>query len=220
MLNCVCEFSVNSNYKCYTKDSKVFFRASRLTSDMWGTIINNFYMRPSYKKPYFFIHNINLTDRKYPTNPRQTDNKFGTDLSGVGDPNTTDSTNNYDQVITIRNSDAEVSTIDSERTSGIRYGNPSPIRMEIRYGKSSDIFTLDGVYIDYLKVPQTLVLTQEQLDSVEDITQILEFPDYVCYEIINELVKLVMENASDPRLQTHIPVNQTIAPPAGFSQKQ
>jgi hypothetical protein len=31
----------------------------------------------------------------------------------------------------------------------------------------------------------------------------MEFPDYVCQEIINELVHLVMENASDQRLQTH-----------------
>ena len=35
----------------------------------------------------------------------------------------------------------------------------------------------------------------------------------MCQEIINELVKLLMENASDPRLQSNIPVNQTIANP-------
>ena len=40
-------------------------------------------------------------------------------------------------------------------------------------------------------------LTQEQLDYTEDNSQILEFPDYVCQEIINELVHLVMENNSD-----------------------
>jgi len=28
----------------------------------------------------------------------------------------------------------------------------------------------------------------------------LEFPDYVCQEIINELVHIVMENISDQRL--------------------
>jgi hypothetical protein len=42
----------------------------------------------------------------------------------------------------------------------------------------------------------------------------MEFPDYVCQEIINELVTLMMENSSDPRLQTNIPINQTIASPA------
>lgn len=40
----------------------------------------------------------------------------------------------------------------------------------------------------------------------------MEFPDYICYEIINEFVKLLLENASDPRLQTNIPINQTIIP--------
>ena len=42
----------------------------------------------------------------------------------------------------------------------------------------------------------------------------MEFPDYVCQEIINELAKLLLENASDPRLQTNLAVNQTIANPA------
>jgi len=31
----------------------------------------------------------------------------------------------------------------------------------------------------------------------------LEFPDYVCQEILNELVHIIMEHISDPRLQTH-----------------
>jgi len=42
----------------------------------------------------------------------------------------------------------------------------------------------------------------------------MEFPDYVCQEIINELVHLVMENGRDDRLNTNIPVTQTIANPA------
>ena len=42
----------------------------------------------------------------------------------------------------------------------------------------------------------------------------MEFPDYVCYEIINEFVKLLLENTSDPRLQTNVPINQTILPQA------
>jgi len=41
----------------------------------------------------------------------------------------------------------------------------------------------------------------------EDTSQSLEFPDYVCQEIINELVKNIMENISDPRIQTHPLVN-------------
>nr|DAD59369.1 MAG TPA: hypothetical protein [Bacteriophage sp.] len=42
----------------------------------------------------------------------------------------------------------------------------------------------------------------------------MEFPDYVCQEIINELTMLVMENTADPRLQTNLTVTQSIANPA------
>lgn len=56
-------------------------------------------------------------------------------------------------------------------------------------------------------------ITQDELVSIEDNSQVLEFPDYVCYEIINIFIKLFLENIGDPRLQTVIPVNQTIATP-------
>lgn len=42
----------------------------------------------------------------------------------------------------------------------------------------------------------------------------MEFPDYVCQEIINELVHMMMENASDPRTTSHVAISQTIANPA------
>ena len=44
-----------------------------------------------------------------------------------------------------------------------------------------------------------------------DNTQVIEFPDYVIYEIINEIVNIVMENRSNPRVQTHAAVSQSIA---------
>jgi len=100
-----------------------------------------------------------------------------------------------------------------ERTKDTRYGNRSKVRMEIRYGKDNTIFELQKVYIDYLKAPKFIRLTQTQVDEVEDNSQLIEFPDYVVQEIVNELIKLLMENASDQRLQTHIPINQSIATP-------
>lgn len=98
-------------------------------------------------------------------------------------------------------------------TTSVRLSNPSEIKLEIRYGKDSSIFSLESIHVDYLKTPQYLKLTQEQFDLVEDTSQILEFPDYVCQEIINELVLLILENSSDSRLQTHIAVSQSVAPP-------
>ena len=55
-------------------------------------------------------------------------------------------------------------------------------------------------------------MTQDDVLLPEDNTQTLEFPD-VCYEIINIVTRLLLENASDPRLQTNVPINQTIAIP-------
>ena len=50
----------------------------------------------------------------------------------------------------------------------------------------------------------------DQLDDIQDQSMIIEFPDYVVYEIINTLVKLILENGGNPRIQTHMGVNQSI----------
>lgn len=101
-----------------------------------------------------------------------------------------------------------------EKETAQRYGNASKVRMEIRYGHDDSVFALEEVLIDYIKAPQYIRLTQEEVNLTEDTSQIMEFPDYVCQEIINELVTLVMENTADPRLQTHSVVTQSIANPA------
>lgn len=101
-----------------------------------------------------------------------------------------------------------------EKEAQYRYGNPSKVRMEIRYGADDTVFELKKVIVDYIKTPQHIRLTQDQIDRTTDTSQIMEFPDNVCQEIINELVHLIMENAGDARLQTHIPITNTIANPA------
>ena len=88
--------------------------------------------------------------------------------------------------------------------------------MEIRCGNSPE---LTNVSVDYLKVPTHLQLTQEQLDLTTDSSQEMEFPDYVCQEIINELVKLQLENSGDPRLQTNLAVNQSLVSPTQQGHK-
>lgn len=194
ILNCLVEYNAEENFKCYNKNNKVHFGAKRLTADAYSQIINNYYMRPSYKNPYFYINNVN-TSNVYPTS----DNQVDVDYTPLG---------------------TEPRSENIGRISPNRYGNKSKVRMEIRYGKDDSLFKLQKVYIDYLKVPQFIRLTQDQIDEVGDNSQILEFPDYVCQELINDLVKLLMENASDPRLQTNIPVNQTIANPAQEQPKR
>lgn len=263
LLNCVCIYKVNKDFKCYNSGDYVQFSAKRLTADAWSVIINDYYNRPLPWRPYYYIHNVN-TSETVPTNPLNSANPIGTDISDkyeVG-PSTTRYylTEDYvhhsagDQVYVLNGkvyADPACQTqlpevsIDSlrsevenspnksnfprtlflsdpanrfvsvvERDTATRYGNASNVRMEIRYGSDNSIFTLEKVFVDYIKAPQVIRLTQEQVNLTEDTSQIMEFPDYVCQEIINELTTLVMENTADPRLQTHIPVTTTIANPA------
>ena len=269
ILNCVVEYGTQSNFKCYNQGDKVHFGAKRLTADMFSQVINNFYMRPSYKNPYYYINNVNITDTipGISTLTSMHESGLKADLHFKAKEFST-----YQVGSTIKKNEYIKSTIDGiERTffqcikdytveigsnphmlpnnfivigdvakdsisdpwvpflygpnliqkeEKLRYGNNSRVRMEIRYGKDDATFKLEKIYIDYLKAPQFIRLTQEQVDVVEDNSQILEFPDYVVQEIINELVKLLMENASDPRLQTNIPINQSIANPAQEQQRR
>lgn len=163
LLNCMAEFTgTNSKSICGKNDLKTITSpCQRLTADMYPGIINNYYMRPSHKKPYYHI----IT--------RNPENKIL----------------------------ANVNTVESQ----------SIVKLEIHSGNSN--WKLDKLYITYLKTPKYISMTQEQILAIEDDTPILEFPDYVCYEIINIYIRLFLENASDPRLQTNIPINQTIAVP-------
>ena len=107
-----------------------------------------------------------------------------------------------------------------EKPAGSRYANSSRVKVEIRCGRDkSNIFSLSAVQIDYVKAPQFIRLTQEQLDSDEDISQVMEFPDYVNQEIVNELVNLVMRKTNDPSLQAHMQMTQSIARPTGQQQQ-
>lgn len=179
MLSCMVIYNVAKPFKCYSPSKPASFPAKRLAAGMMSNIVNNFYLKPSYKQPYYYIHNV--IDAIPPVNP---------------------TTPNIPEVQT-----------------NIRYGGGVAKKLEIRYGTDNTLFILSKLSIDYLKVPREVHLTQTQIELTEDTSQVLEFPDYVCQEIIKELVKLLMENASDPRLSTNIPVNQTIANP-GQSQEQ
>lgn len=266
ILNCVVEYKVKKYYKCYNAEDRVHFGAKRLTADMFSQILNNYYLRPTYKSPYFYINNVTI-ENDYPTKDNQktivaenyiisftnvdelisgettlTISTPNGELSFVYGTDFTDNTTlkaaldleldgiNIDggviipsldnsgikQVVAVGSNDPDMQVTKVPRVERIqenRYGNRSKVRMEIRYGKDDAVFELNKVYIDYLKAPQFIRLSQEEIDKVEDSSQVLEFPDYVCQEIVNELVRLLMENGSDPRLQTHIPINQSIAQP-------
>ena len=244
ILNCVCIYKVNKNWKCYNKGDIVQFAAKRLTADSWSVIVNDYYNRPLPERPYFYIHNVNPKET-VPTNPYNsitgdgtdmTDKKYGVTISqeaeatissivddGVSDSESKvavttgttvekDKTSNFPRTITLNDGKTTIDAVNKE--TAYRYGNASKVRMEVRYGHDDTVFTLVKVFVDYIKTPQYIRLTQEQVNLTEDTSQIMEFPDYVCQEIINELTMLVMENTADPRLQTNTTVTQSIANPA------
>ena len=199
LLNCIVEYKVGvSNFKCYNKGDMVYFAARKLTPDMYTQVLNNAYMRPMYKRPYYYLTNIN-TANNIVTNPSMD--------TAILDANK-------------ENNETPSALVDSNNVPGDRLANPSIVRLELRYGNDDGVFVPNNIYVDYLKSPMYIRLTQEQINSTLDYSQVLEFPDYVCFEIANIFVRLLMENASDPRLQTNIPINNTIAAPAATQAAQ
>ena len=240
MLNCVCIYYVAKQKDCWDAGSYIEIPATRLTADSWSQIITDIYNRPSPMRPYYYIHNLNQ-QQVLPTDPR-TSVETGTGLEEVGidmngiyqvthadggewEDNDINSgtdiekqNSNFQRTfkLNVNGKDTQVSLV--EKPIALRAGNTSNVRCEIRYGKDDSLFQLVEVQIDYVKCPQFIRLTQEQIDLTEDTSQIMEFPDYVNQEIINELVHLVMERVNDPRLGNNIQMTQSIARPTGQQQ--
>lgn len=211
ILNVMCIFEVQKTKACYDKGDFVKRAATRMTSDIFPVINEDFYNRPSYRKPYYIIKNVNQKE-DLPTNPF-TPEQGKTSLTRKAQG--TDG----ELPVSVEISGESVSLV--EKPAVNRYGNSSPIRMEIRYGNDDATFKLVKVAIDYLKTPQHIRLTQKQLDLVEDTSQILEFPDITCQEIINDFTAIYMENTADQRLPTNMQVNNAVqnGAPAGVPQQ-
>lgn len=244
MLNCVCIYYVAKQKDCWDAGSYIEIPATRLTADSWSQIITDIYNRPSPMRPYYYIHNLNQ-QQVLPTDPR-TKVTTGTGLEEVGidmngiyqvtsasggewedndiDAGTVGGTDveaqnsNFQRTFKLKTTKGEQQVSLVEKPIALRAGNTSNVRCEIRYGKDDSLFQLVEVQIDYVKCPQFIRLTQEQIDLTEDTSQIMEFPDYVNQEIINELVHLVMERVNDPRLGNNIQMTQSIARPTGQQQ--
>lgn len=117
----------------------------------------------------------------------------------------------YYQIINIEQDNPTYinTTPNSQKSVGTRYGNSTQPIMQIICG--DDIrYQLKAVEIQYLQAPRYASLTQADLDNVVDKTDTLEFSDYVCNEIIKQLVTQILENSKDGRIQTFIPVNTSI----------
>lgn len=272
MLGCVVEYNLLKSDGCHAINSKVSKRATKLSSDH-SAISNNFYLKPSWTRPYWYINQV-TKDLTYPVydspekiNPTGTIiltatielttpsastltiTKEGVTyvftysanlegpflffdattlkarLEAIGVRSTLTGniltlTSPYGDDVTFLSETGTYLVINTtsttgnsfvDRLPGYRYGNRSKIRMEIRYGSDITTYYLNKVYIDYLRTPEFIQLTSDQIDAVEDTSQLIEFPDSVCQEITTELIKLLTENSSDPRSQSNYAVNQTIA---------
>lgn len=238
MLNCVCIYYVAKQKDCWDAGSYIEIPATRLTADSWSQIITDIYNRPSPMRPYYYVHNMNQHE-SLPTDPNynlsgKNGAGVGTDMNGLYEVTSSDGgemeeegeaqKSNFQRTFKINEyneggtegTQVQVSLV--EKPTALRAGNTSNVRCEIRYGKDDSLFQLVEVQIDYVKCPQFIRLTQEQIDLTEDTSQIMEFPDYVNQEIINELVHLVMERVNDPRLGNNIQMTQSIARPTGQQQ--
>lgn len=219
LLNCICIYKVNSTNKCYDEGTLWRAAATRLTADSWSSVMDNYWNRPTYKRPYYYIHNKNIESSeetaKVPTNPLHNypnDNgikNVGTDVVNTKKEDPNDIFRSINIQGYIEEDDKKV----SQKYAQVRYGNASKVLLEIRYGEDNSVFELAKVLVDYIKAPQHIRLTQRQIDITLDTSQTLEFPDYVCQEIVNELVHIIMENIRDERIQTHPVVSQSIANP-------
>ena len=238
MLNCVCIYYVAKQKDCWDAGSYIQIPATRLTADSWSQIVTDIYNRPSPMRPYYYIHN-QASSITIPTDPvtsgqvgesnpagyTGTDMPIGgykvTSDDGAVATNTSDETgagSNFQRTFKLKNGEISKDISLVEKPTAVRVANPSNVRCEIRYGKDDSLFQLVEVQIDYVKSPQFIRLTQEQIDLTEDTSQIMEFPDYVNQEIINELVHLVMEHSNDPRLANNMQMSNTIARPTGQQQ--
>ena len=246
MLNCVCIYYVAKQKDCWDEGSYIQIPATRLTADSWSQIVTDIYNRPTPMHPYYYIHNQSssitiptdpVTGNGTPSDTNQA-GYTGTDMpiggyavtgDGMKANGTKDETvkvadaenagSNFQRTFQLKQGEVTKNISLVEKPTAVRVANPSNVRCEIRYGKDDSLFQLVEVQIDYVKSPQFIRLTQEQIDLTEDTSQIMEFPDYVNQEIINELVHLVMVHSNDPRLPNDMQITNTIARPTGQQQQ-
>lgn len=183
LLNCICIYKVKKTFKCYNAGDTWRSPAKRLTADMYSQVLDNFWNKPTYKKPYYYIHNVNInkdtsttdgstttvTRASNPTNPYNNSTKKGTDISSLLTSETIGAISQAfgndgkgkpivqgtggPESIMLNNGSGIQEASLREKGAEIRYGNRSEVRIEIRYGTDDSIFELTDVYIDYIKAP-------------------------------------------------------------------
>lgn len=210
LLNCVLTYTLEKDYRCWNKGYSINMPAKRLTADGYSSILNNAWLRPQFKNPYYVINNSKL---KIEGDWANSDRYVNTDVK--------DKLKIKAGMMPAHNSWKETDTNTTPGNEVFNAGDEmSGPTMLIDYGKDNSIFKLTRVDVNYLKVPDRVRITPDQIDMTEDLSQVMEFPDYVCREVIKEVVSLIMLRNGDPSLQAHVAVNQSIPGNAGNQGQQ
>lgn len=176
MLNCMLEYTLTVDYKCYTANSTFILPAKKITAEQEAIVIQNAWLKPIYKTPYYKVVS------------------GGWAAPVVGEQPVTP----------------------GSRVS-VTYGSDAAIPRTLN--PITGIFKLSKVHCEYVKYPQSIVLTYDQVDAIADTSQVMEFKEDVCQEIIKETVKLIALNTGNPILQSYDAVNISV-PPQGGQQQQ
>lgn len=197
LLSCLVEYTVQTKYKAYDEGYRFPHPTKRMTSDMYANIMTNAWLKPDFKRPYHFVQN----------NERSIIGNWADD-----------SDHNKAEILNMINKEAGSRLVhnaydDKDNTNGLTSSDEiiGP-KLEINYGRDNSVFKLTKITLQYLKAPQLLRLTPEQLDSTIDYSQVLEYSEYVCQEIIKETVKLILLRNGDPKIQAYDAVNTSVNP--------
>lgn len=117
LLNCIAEFEGNdSGNRCGSGMIRTIASpCNRLTADLYPGILNNYYMKPSHKKPYYYIVNAN-------TSPENITNKEMDDEILEG---------SYHSVKLGQPNEDNCYRFDSMKEQGDRTSNQSTVNIEI-----------------------------------------------------------------------------------------
>ncbi len=91
-------------------------------------------------------------------------------------------------------------------------GSKVSTTVEIHVGKIPEIYTVDKVSMVYFVNPKKLSMSEDDLYTDEDNTEKMQFSRYICYEIINILIGLIMINSGNPLVSSVTSFNKTISP--------
>jgi hypothetical protein len=85
--------------------------------------------------------------------------------------------------------------------------------IRVYLGDEEKALTLEKVVVRYLRLPESVTISEEELYVNEgDTSQVLELPNNLFNELVNKVVDSILERNENPRINTHIPMNQNTPP--------